>query len=375
MGLCASNELTPAEKQALAAEKKISKDLDKKMAQDNLEEQRVNKLLLLGSGESGKSTLFKQMIALYKRDAFNEDYRKTFTKVIYNNVLTAMSILCQNCERMDKDPAITDSVACAATAEMQLIYEINEDGRAEKPNWKMDDATARAITTLWEDAGIQYTYDNRAKFQMFDSADYFFKKIEEIAAEDYIPTEQDVLRSRVRTTGIVEETFLIQDTEFRMFDVGGQRNERKKWIHCFDDVTAIIFVAAISEYDQVLYEDENTNRMQESLALFHDVCNMQWLQAQPIIVFLNKQDLFEEKIKKVSLRTCFGDEYNLDEWADFNAEDGKSFIEDQYRARAEPNKKLYIHITTATDKTNMAKMFATVKDIVINIALEEVGMM
>ena len=48
-----------------------------------------------------------------------------------------------------------------------------------------------------------------------------------------------------------------------MFDVGGQRNERKKWIHCFDDVTAVIFVAAISEYDQNLYEDHKTNRMHE----------------------------------------------------------------------------------------------------------------
>ena len=43
-----------------------------------------------------------------------------------------------------------------------------------------------------------------------------------------------------------------------MFDVGGQRSERKKWIHCFEDVTAIIFCVAMSEYDQVLHEDETT---------------------------------------------------------------------------------------------------------------------
>lgn len=44
----------------------------------------------------------------------------------------------------------------------------------------------------------------------------------------------------------------------RLFDVGGQRSERKKWIHCFEDVTAIIFCVAMSEYDQVLHEDETT---------------------------------------------------------------------------------------------------------------------
>lgn len=64
------------------------------------------------------------------------------------------------------------------------------------------------------------------------------------------------------------ETFLfvflgryeIDGSTFEMYDVGGQRNERKKWIHCFDNVTAVIFVAALSEYDQCLFEDASTNR-------------------------------------------------------------------------------------------------------------------
>ncbi len=55
--------------------------------------------------------------------------------------------------------------------------------------------------------------------------------------------------------------------------MGGQRNERRKWIHCFDDVTAVIFVAAISEYDQVLYEDPTQNRLMEALNLFDEICN------------------------------------------------------------------------------------------------------
>ena len=42
-----------------------------------------------------------------------------------------------------------------------------------------------------------------------------------------------------------------------MFDVGGQRSERKKWIHCFESVTSIIFCTALSEYDQVLLEQRN----------------------------------------------------------------------------------------------------------------------
>jgi hypothetical protein len=56
----------------------------------------------------------------------------------------------------------------------------------------------------------------------------------------------------------VEVHFTFKNLNFKLFDVGGQRSERKKWIHCFEDVTAIIFCVAMSEYDQVLHEDETT---------------------------------------------------------------------------------------------------------------------
>jgi hypothetical protein len=42
-----------------------------------------------------------------------------------------------------------------------------------------------------------------------------------------------------------------------MFDVGGQRSERKKWIHCFENVNALLFLVAISGYDQCLAEDKD----------------------------------------------------------------------------------------------------------------------
>lgn len=85
----------------------------------------------------------------------------------------------------------------------------------------------------------------------------YFDSVERMAQPDYLPTDQDVLRSRVKTTGITETHFQIGELHYKLFDVGGQRSERKKWIHCFENVTAIIFLVAISEYDQLLYEDQN----------------------------------------------------------------------------------------------------------------------
>ena len=100
-----------------------------------------------------------------------------------------------------------------------------------------------------------------------------------------------MLRSRVKTTGIIETTFHIDDLIYRMFDVGGQRSERKKWIHCFENVTAIVFMVAISEYDQVLVEDESVNRMAEALTLFDSICNSRWFVKTSMILFLNKIEM------------------------------------------------------------------------------------
>merc|ERR1711871_1539748 len=138
--------------------------------------------------------------------------------------------------------------------------------------------------------------------QIVESMKEYFTQLDRISALDYIPTEKDVLLSRVRTSGIITETYQIEGITFEMYDVGGQRNERKKWIHCFDNVTAIIFVAAISEYDQVCAEDEEQNRVVEAVDLFHSIANNKIFKDTPIIIFLNKRDLFEEKIKTIDLK-------------------------------------------------------------------------
>lgn len=192
----------------------------------------------------------------------------------------------------------------------------------------------------------------------------------ELGEASYIPTEQDVLRSRVRTTGIVENNFEIEGNQFRMFDVGGQRNERKKWIHCFEDVTAVLFVAAISEYDQVLFEDESTNRMDEALCLFEEISNSKWFGSTSIILFLNKRDLFANKIKNVSLRVCFP-EYEGDD----SYEDGSQFIQAQFESKSRnPTKSIYSHVTCATDTHNVSAVFNAVKDIIIQNGLTEAGL-
>ena len=144
---------------------------------------------------------------------------------------------------------------------------------------------------------------------------------------------QDVLRTRVRTTGIVRIEFEFGRKTFHMFDVGGQRSERKKWIHCFDNVTAVLFVISLSEFDQVLAEDGRTNRMRESLRLFSSVANSVYFRLMPLIVFFNKRDLFQDKLDSMGpagvaagVRRAFPDYAG-----DGTFEDATDFIINRYR--------------------------------------------
>ncbi|XP_009584192.1 PREDICTED: guanine nucleotide-binding protein G(olf) subunit alpha, partial [Fulmarus glacialis] len=124
----------------------------------------------------------------------------------------------------------------------------------------------------------------------------FLERIDSVSMDDYTPTDQDLLRCRVLTSGIFETRFQVDKVNFHMFDVGGQRDERRKWIQCFNDVTAIIFVVACSSYNMVIREDNNTNRLRESLDLFKSIWNNRWLRTISIILFLNKQDMLAEKV-------------------------------------------------------------------------------
>lgn len=173
---------------------------------------------------------------------------------------------------------------------------------------------------------------------------------------NYIPDDEDILRARVRSTGIEEAEFKFYDMSFKMVDVGGQRSERRKWIHCFQDVNAILFCASLSEYDQTLREDPDTNRMHESLRLFEEVSSSRWFKNTHIILFLNKLDLFEKKISRVPLQKLFPNYIGGDDKTK-----ALEFIRARYSERMLHLDLLFIHETIAVDTENMRFVFGAVR--------------
>jgi len=357
MGLCASHDsLTDHERRQNVQDKVVNRQLDKVQQKDAQHDKMVKKLLLLGAGESGKSTLFKQMHTIYGK-GFPAEERKGYTTVVFTNVVACMRALCEAAPHYGE-------VECKDS--LQYVLELQDDDSV-----RVDQSNVHHFKRLWADKTVRLAADNRSKFQLPDSADYYFERIDAIAAPDYIPSEQDLLRTRVKTSGIVSSDFSVEGNEFKMIDVGGQRNERKKWIACFEDVTAVLFIGVLSEYDLVLSEDESQNRMVETLILWEDICKSPYFVKTALILMLNKRDSFAEKITRVALNVCpVFKEYT----GPSNYDVGIEVIRDAFLAKAQ-NKLVYTHVTCATDTNQMKVVFEAVKDIVIRAALNDVGLL
>ncbi|KAF0989745.1 hypothetical protein HZS_7586 [Henneguya salminicola] len=163
----------------------------------------------------------------------------------------------------------------------------------------------KCLKDLWGLTKFSELVEEAEKYHLNPSTKKLVMDMERISCASYTPVDADILLARVKTTGIKELQFSFRDIIFQIFDVGGQRSERKKWVHCFENVNALLFCASMSEYDQTLIEDNTTNRMKESLKLFSSVLNNPWFVNSSIILFLNKTDLLEEKIQHTPLSVCF----------------------------------------------------------------------
>jgi len=357
MGQCESSDtnLTAEEKETRKTEVESTKKIDQELKQARNDDENTLKVLLLGAGESGKSTFFKQTIAIYGK-GFGAKEVSEYKGIIFSNIISSMKMLCDNSEKYGP-------VNQAVEASKKFITEL-------KNTEILSNEIVRHLSSLWIDEGIQQTYNSRSKFQLPDSTAYFYSRLNEISAPTYNPTTQDILRSRKMTMGVQETEFTLNTTKFRLVDVGGQRSMRKRWIACFDGVTALLFVAAVSEYDQVLAEDQTCNRVVEAITLFGEVINSRWFDKSCIILFLNKRDLFAEKITRVPLSNTFP-EFK----GDNTYESGGEFLKIQFMARNRKNRRIYTHVTCATDTSQVQVVFHSVTDTIIRQRLQAAGVM
>ena len=199
-----------------------------------------------------------------------------------------------------------------------------------------------------------------------DSGLYFLANFERLLRFDFLPTNEDIVRMRLSTTGVVEITVPIGDRSLRLVDVGGQRTERRKWIHCFEDVTSILFIASLSGYNVKLEEDGSQNRLNESIALFKTIMETKIFDHLSIILFLNKKDIFDKKITSFDLKDTF---------TDFSGrlkdkDEAKKFILSKFLESR--RSIIYSHMTNAVDQNNLRHVFSAVKQTIFKRCIDDI---
>ncbi|XP_060911534.1 guanine nucleotide-binding protein subunit alpha-12a [Labrus mixtus] len=340
-----------------------SREIDAMLARERRAVRRRVKILLLGAGESGKSTFLKQMRIINGQE-FDKKALLDFRDTIYENILKGMRVLV---DARDKLGISWQSCENEKQGMLVMSWEGRVGGSGVEPSEFQ--LYVMALNALWADTGIQEAYTRRSEFQLSESVKYFLDNLDLIGQPNYIPSKQDILFARKATKGIVEHDFVIKKIPFKMVDVGGQRSQRQKWFQCFDGITSILFMVSSSEYDQVLMENRATNRLVESMNIFEAIVNNRLFLNVSIILFLNKTDLLVEKIRTVDIRKNFpefrGDPRRL--------EDVQAFLVQSFSSkRRNRGKPLFHHFTTAIDTENIRFVFHAVKDTILQENLKDI---
>jgi len=334
--------------------------LDDKLEIDGLENKLNLKILLLGSGESGKSTILKQLKLIHKIELKNDEKEeyKTGLKI---NALQCMNILAEQLHSHDLEFELPESKEYSRLLKTAEELSLNDDDN------HFTKEVANAIDFLWsKEPAIKKIWEKRNDFWIMDAAYYYFDNVLRFIDDDFELTEEDYVMSRIMTTGIISTEINSPPLKFTVIDVGGQRNERRKWLHCFDNVNALLYIVNLNGYNSVLYEDNSVNRMQECFNLFKQTANNEIFKNTPIFLLFNKKDLFEEKIRTESINIC-------EEFSDYTGSgelmDSLNFIEKKFKNalnNGDPNRVQVFHIAARFKrdiKTTWDDVVAKLKEI------------
>ncbi|XP_065193468.1 guanine nucleotide-binding protein G(i) subunit alpha-1-like [Sycon ciliatum] len=343
------------------AARERSRQLDRDTAQWKLAEDKVMKLLLLGAGESGKSTIVKQMRIIHTA-GFTEEERRSWIPAMHKNIIEGLATLVTNMVELNIDFEHESNLDIASD-----VVELAKNDVKRLTREDMD-----ALELLWQDEGVQCCYGRRRQMNLSDGIAYLLHNISIYKQPDYIPKDDDILHIRVETKGIIQVEFTHRNTQFSLYDVGGQRKERRKWVHCMDNCNAVLFCASLSEYDAFLAEDQTVNRMKDSLSIFKYISNSEHLANVSLLLFLNKTDLLEDKVSKSPISRYFP-KYQGPNSFDSVA----SFIEKLYMDSSTKREagKIFVHRTCATNTNVVRKVFEFSARTIIMENLEKCGLM
>ncbi|OCH94181.1 heterotrimeric G protein alpha subunit 4 [Obba rivulosa] len=331
-------------------DKRLHREAEKSLREAKAKMSKEVKVLLLGSGDSGKSTILKQM-RLIHHVPFSAQEVESYRQLVFNNLTHGLKYVLEAMEEMSLE----------VTEDNKQYVQMIEDAVDIKDGEPYPEDYLEPLKKLWEDSGVQKAWERGNEAALPENLTYYFAELDRLFDPTYVPTEQDIVHARARTIGITETVFHLRDHEMLMVDVGGQKSERRKWIHCFQDVTSILFLVSLSGFDQCLVEDRDANQMQDAMTIWDSICHSQWFKQTSIILFLNKNDLYERKVEHSDIKNFFPD-YDGESG---DARAGRDYFKKRFARLAQKanakEREIYIHTTTATDTNNLRVVMAAVE--------------
>ncbi|KAI8896373.1 guanine nucleotide binding protein, alpha subunit [Globomyces pollinis-pini] len=304
------------------------------------------KVLILGSSDSGKSTLLKQLKIIYS-DGFTIEEKKHSKQLILSNLLTLCTTLLDiHKSGFEKLEEFTHGLVSGREGSF-LVDTIPEN-------------VVELMVMMWNDSKSQ-KFLTGLQPPVPDSTTHFINRLPELAKLECIPTQEDILLLRTVTQTVSETIFNInmnnQIMRLHVFDVSGLMHHRKHWISYFDDVVSVLFIVSLSCYDQFMVEDHTINRMHDSLKLFEDIVNHPLFKETNMMIFLNKKDLYEKKLPNIPIKNYFPDY----EGKPLSKTEGLQYFKQKFMALDKSGKKrISYHATCCTDTKLMSNIVANV---------------
>jgi hypothetical protein len=229
------------------------------------------------------------------------------------------------------------------------------------------------IQTLYtENTAFRETMKFRGnEVQLADNYHDFCKRLREYpiwGGPGWVPTVDDCVRARARTTGVAKVDLVIDHRKFTIVDVGGQRAERRKWLNNtanLRSVDLVVFVASLSEYDQQLFEERSKNRLEESLNLFSECINSDWLKDRPAVLYLNKKDVFDRKFKKEKIPLNATGRFPDAPSGAVDSAQAITWIVSKYAKRRKCNQRLSAFVMSATSPDRVKTVFDQCCDMLV----------
>ncbi|KAF7289981.1 hypothetical protein MIND_01373400 [Mycena indigotica] len=443
--------------------KQISDAIDEQLSRERQQDKKGTKpvkVLLLGQSESGKSTTLKNFQLMYDPKAFHAE-RASWRTVIELNVVRSIHVILEvitRAERLTQDdssdplvdqellalkrrlsplihveevlmqrlmPSGSDQSDAARLAQIAQIPYTHKPGGVKgevtinsTTQWKdlfsrdkyneesaERDATgvllhthANDLKTLWGSSKVQSLLIQQ-NIRLQEAAGFFLDCLDEVTSLDYIPSDDHILRARLKTLGVSEHRIKMTSggmtgsisRDWRIYDVGGHRSlvmaypdriqgdigrSTAAWAPYFDDMHSIIFLCPISAFDQVLAEEPRVNRLADSVNLWTTIVSNKLLAKTNIILFLNKTDIMKSKLESgirfVDYVNSYGKRPN-----DF--ESASSYLRKKFgglfKEKSPSPRVFYCHLTTVTDRKSTQLILANIKDQLMQRYLEDASLL